>query len=91
MSPRNSLMQKGGDSTRHTLRVNDEVQKILEDQNQKSEFIREAILHYASSDTYQRRKINLDTNTNDNASVEKKEKEQPEKPVRILHKPAWQR
>lgn len=84
-------MQKGGDSTRHTVRVDDEVQKILEDQNQKSAFIREAILHYASSTTYRRRKISLDINTNDNTSVEKKEEEKPETPVRVLHKPAWQR
>lgn len=91
-------MQEGGDSKgskRFTLRMDDEINKILGDidEKPKSEFVREAILHYASSATYRRRKMGLDTNisTKDSILLEKKEKGHPETPVRVLHKPAWQR
>ena len=82
-------MQKGGDSPRFTLRLNDEIQKILADidQKQRSDFIRQAILHYASISTYQ----SSDSLSRGHVSMQMREKEQSTTPVRILHKPAWQR
>ena len=88
--PRKSLTD--GDSPRFTIRLNYEIQTILADidKHERSAFIREAILHYASSYTY-RRKTSSEAHTNNNFLTEIKEKEQPSPPVRILHKPAWQR
>ncbi len=88
--PRKSLTD--GDSPRITLRMNNEIQEILADidKNQRSAFIREAIVHYASSSTY-RRKMTSDYYSTDNTSIKTREKEQPSIPIRVLHKPAWQR
>ena len=87
--PRKSLTE--GDSPRFTIRLNNEIQKILADidKNERSAFIREAIIHYASSSTF-RTKESFDPPYKDTVSKQTKEKEQPETPVRVLHKPAWQ-
>ena len=81
-----------GDSPRITLRMNNEIQEILADidKNQRSAFIREAIVHYASSSSY-RRKITTEYYSTDSTSAQMNEKEQLGIPVRVLHKPAWQR
>jgi hypothetical protein len=72
--------------------MNNEIKVILADidKNQRSAFIRDAIVHYASSSTY-RRKITPDYHSTDSTSTQVKEKEQPITPIRVLHKPAWQR
>jgi hypothetical protein len=71
--------------------MNDEILEILDSisLNERSAFIREAIVHYASSSTY-RRKITANYYPTDNNSAQMEEKEQPIVPVRVLHKPAWQ-
>jgi hypothetical protein len=88
--PRKSLTE--GDSPRITLRMNHEIENILSDidKNERSAFIREAIVHYASSSTYRRKSISISPST-DNLSLLTKEKVEPSSPVRVLHKPAWQR
>jgi len=88
--PRKSLTE--GDSPRFTIRLNNEIQKILADidKNKRSAFIREAIIHYASSSTY-RSKVSFDQPYKDKVTLPVQEKVQHETPVRVLHKPAWQR
>lgn len=94
--PRKSLTPGTEDDTpRITIRISDEIKTILAniDKNDKyarSAFIRDAIVHYASSSTY-RIKAGSTSVFKDNALPQTKEKEQPELPVRVLHKPAWQR
>ena len=89
--PRKSLTEKG-DSPRITLRMNTEILAILEDidKNQRSAFIREAIVHYASSSAY-RSKISTTSYSSSSMSIQIEGKEQPSTPIRVLHKPAWQR
>jgi hypothetical protein len=72
--------------------MNNEIKEILADidKNQRSAFIREAIVHYASSSTYKRRII-PDYYSTDNPASRMDEEDQPNVPVRVLHKPAWQR
>ena len=87
--PRQSLTE--GDSPRITLRMNNETKKILDgiDKNQRSSFIREAIVHYASYSTYTR-EISNDSYSTDSSSPQTKKPEQPRIPVTV-YKPAWQR
>jgi len=94
--PRKSLTPSNKDDTpRITIRISDEIKPILADidENDKyarSAFIRDAILHYASSSTY-RIKAGTFSVFKDNTLPQTNDKEQPELPVRVLHKPAWQR
>ena len=93
--PRRSLTPSTNEDTpRITIRISKEIETILADISKsdkyaRSAFIREAILHYASSSTSQT-KVSSKSFFKDDISVQVKEKKEPEIPVRILHKPAWQ-
>ena len=88
--PRKSLTQ--GDSPRITFRISNEIEEILSslDKNERSAFMREAIVHYATSYAYRRKESTLTVSTVDQEK-EYIEKEKPSSPIRVLHKPAWQR
>jgi len=95
--PRKSLTPNTpeDDTPRITIRISDEIKTILADidKNDKyarSAFIRDAIVHYASSSTF-RIKTSSFSVFKDDAKPQITEKEQPETPFRVLHKPAWQR
>ena len=87
--PRKSLTE--GDSPRITLRMNNEILTILDeiDKNKRSAFIREAIIHYASSSAY-RRKTSTSSYLEENTVKKTEEKEQPSIPVKV-YTPAWKR
>lgn len=90
--PRKSLTD--GDSPRITLRMNNEIKEILADidKNQRSAFIRDAIVHYASSVAY-RREISTNLISTDDESIQPANPEYPSvkhAPVNTPYKPAWQ-
>jgi hypothetical protein len=88
--PRKSLTE--GNSPRISVRITNEIKEILENQEDKSEFIREAIIHYARFDSALSRPSTTEYTYNKaNSVVSRVESTEDEDKRVVAYKPAWKR